>query len=69
MGGRFLVKVGDLVKRKHPSELAGTIGIVVWMDNCSEHVKCSARGVIEVLNRGHVYSYWMPDWEAVCESR
>ena len=65
------MKKGDLVKRKHPSDLAGIIGIVVWMDDCSEHVKCADRlcPVIEVLNRGRVYSYWAPDWEVFCESR
>lgn len=61
------MKKGDLVKRKHPSDLAGIIGIVVWVDDCSEHVKCSNRSVMEVLSRGRVYSYWAGDWEVFCE--
>ena len=51
------MNVGDLVKRKLPPDLAGRFGIVVWIDDCSEHVKCSSRSAIQVLNRGRVYSY------------
>ena len=69
MDGRFLVKVGDLVKRKPPSDLAGRVGIIVSLDDSSEHVKCSERCVIAVFNRGRIYSYWAYDWEVVCESR
>ena len=63
------MNVGDLVKRKLPPDLAGRFGIVVWIDDCSEHVKCSSRSAIQVLNRGRVYSYWAGDWEVFVEIR
>jgi len=61
------VKVGDLVKRKPPSDLAGRIGIIVSIDDSSEPMKRSNRCVIAVFNRGRIYSYWAYDWEVVCE--
>ena len=68
MGGRFLVKVGDLVKRKHPSDLAGRVGIIVSIQHDSERFD-PLRTVIEVFSKGRAFFYWTGDWEVVCERR
>lgn len=62
------MKAGDLVKRKHPADLAGRVGIIVSIQHDSECFD-PLRTVIEVFSKGCTFFYWTGDWEVFSESR